>query len=90
MALKICILDTQNHILQPKTGERTYVVTACQGQAPWTPWQTPLTRLSIKTGSCEVLSNINTEFVSHHFPLCFHVLREICVSFCDCLLPACH
>ena len=30
-------------------------------------------RLSIKTGSCEVLSNINTEFVSHHFPLCFHV-----------------
>ena len=35
--------------------------------------QTPLSRLSIKTGWCELLSNIKAEFVSHHFPLCFHV-----------------
>ena len=36
-------------------------------------WQTPLMQLSIKTGWCELLSNIKAEFVSHQFPLCFHV-----------------
>ena len=35
--------------------------------------QTPLTWLRIKTGWCELLSNIKAEFVSHQFPLCFHV-----------------
>ena len=32
--------------------------------------QTPLT---VKIGWCELLSNIKAEFVSHQFPLCFHV-----------------
>ena len=35
--------------------------------------QTPLMRFSIKTGWCELLSNIKAEFVSNQFLLCFHV-----------------
>ena len=57
------------------------LVTACWGQAPWTPWQTLLMWLSIKTGSCEVLVTLKLDLSAITFPCVFMYLERFVYHF---------